>query len=310
MKLSICIPTYNRAVFLSKNIGIIINSIKIQKLFNKVEIIISDNNSTDDTSEIVKHFILSNPNIFISYFKQEESIPIYENQLYTVEKSSGEYFMWMGDDDFFVNQYLQKVITFIEEKEVGFIVSSYKYVDINGKGLEGGRDLNLPTKIYNPSFRNCLINSWRGHQMSGLVFKTSVLNEYRSMKVDNMYPFIYFSAFSCLNEKTLHLTEFPIIVTRPGQENKAWDYGEDGLLNDIFDNYNKLEIIFLKKTILQLSFFTKQPWRLLNYEKQGFKVLISAFFKICFSKNSTFLFKLLFPLVSIIMYLKIKNLNK
>ena len=56
--LSICIPTYNRGNYLRK----CLQSIEIQldkkpHLQNLVEIVISDNHSTDTTKEVVNEFI-------------------------------------------------------------------------------------------------------------------------------------------------------------------------------------------------------------------------------------------------------------
>lgn len=70
--LSICIPTFNRAEFLEKTILSIVN----QKCFietNKVEIVISDNCSEDNTKEISEKFI----QIYdgkIRYFRNSENI--------------------------------------------------------------------------------------------------------------------------------------------------------------------------------------------------------------------------------------------
>lgn len=60
--LSLCIPTYNRSQYLKKSI----DSIVCQKEFldGKVEIVISDNASDDDTREVVKPYLRRFANIF------------------------------------------------------------------------------------------------------------------------------------------------------------------------------------------------------------------------------------------------------
>ena len=70
--LSICIPTYNRANALDETL----NSITKQEIFattNKIEIVISDNCSTDETSEIVDKYIATYPYKII-YSKNDEDI--------------------------------------------------------------------------------------------------------------------------------------------------------------------------------------------------------------------------------------------
>ena len=67
---SICIPTYNRSVYLKKSIESIIS----QKPFidKLVEIVISDNSSTDDTQEVVREFTKKHDNIY--YYKNTENV--------------------------------------------------------------------------------------------------------------------------------------------------------------------------------------------------------------------------------------------
>jgi glucosyl-dolichyl phosphate glucuronosyltransferase len=68
MNISIIIPTYNRC----KYIGITIESLINQQYDGgAVEIIIADNNSTDDTKRIVEHFIESHPSKQIKYFLEK-----------------------------------------------------------------------------------------------------------------------------------------------------------------------------------------------------------------------------------------------
>jgi glycosyltransferase involved in cell wall biosynthesis len=70
--LSICIPTYNRADYLDKTI----QSIVLQKEFatfpDKVELVISDNASTDNTEEIVAKYLLKYTNVH--YYKNKNNI--------------------------------------------------------------------------------------------------------------------------------------------------------------------------------------------------------------------------------------------
>ena len=58
--LSICIPTYNRAEYLKKTL----ESIVWQRDFlsKDVEVVISDNCSTDDTASVVAKFVEKYPN--------------------------------------------------------------------------------------------------------------------------------------------------------------------------------------------------------------------------------------------------------
>ena len=60
--LSICIPTYNRAEYL---VGALENIISDPAFDERVEIVISDNASTDDTENVVGYFIKLYSNILL-----------------------------------------------------------------------------------------------------------------------------------------------------------------------------------------------------------------------------------------------------
>ena len=66
--LSICIPTYNRAEYLKKSLESLVG----QESFSEIEVVISDNCSTDNTQEVIAEFQKVYPNI--AYFRNEENI--------------------------------------------------------------------------------------------------------------------------------------------------------------------------------------------------------------------------------------------
>ncbi len=307
MKLSILIPTYNRSKYLSKNLAILNEYIQKGNYLQNIEIIVSNNNSADNTHDVVTSFQKENPNLYLRYFSQKENIGLEKNALYVLKEAIGEYVMYLGDDDYIVYPYLVEVINLINQNvNTKTIIPSIVAISTNGVPLGYGRDTNLTDKKYYPGFKNCIINSWRGHQLSGLLLKRENLyNSYLKRKVGNIYLFIYFVAFSCLNGDTYHLTKYPVKVTQPGQNNKDWGYGIDGLMNEVFDNYMKLQVNYVQKTILQLYFFYKQPWRLWRYKGNGFLHFWKSFLKIWISNNSTYLFRLLFPIE--VLYLMIIN---
>jgi len=66
--LSICIPTYNRAEYLKQSLDSLIS----QNRFNEIEVVISDNCSTDNTENVCLEFQKKFTNIH--YFKNKENI--------------------------------------------------------------------------------------------------------------------------------------------------------------------------------------------------------------------------------------------
>lgn len=296
MLISILIPTYNRAPFLLRNLEMLAGYIRKENLQEKVELVVSNNQSTDKTEEKIKLFQNGNNDIQVRYFTQTENIGLEKNALFVLKKAKGEYVMYLGDDDYIELDYMLECITYINDKTIHCIIPSNKPIDIKGNERTGGRDINLQTKKYESGFNNCIINAWRGHQLSGLVLKREKLyKSYLKYKVNNIYPFIFLVSLSSLNGDTVHLTEHPVKITVVPQTNKDWNYGKDGLINEIFDNYKKLPISNWEKTKLQLQHYRKQSWRLWSYRNQSNKILFRAFMNMWLSKNSTFVFKLVFP---------------
>jgi len=296
MLISILLPTYNRAPFLIKNLEMLAGYIRKGNLQDKVEIVVSNNQSIDKTEEKVKLFQNKNTDIQLRYFTQTENIGLEKNALFVLKEAKGEYVMYLGDDDYIELDYMLESIKYINDKTIHCIIPANKPIDIKGNEITGGRDVNLQTKKYESGFNNCIANAWRGHQLSGLVLKREKLYEsYLKYNVNNIYLFIFFVSLSSLNGDTVHLTEYPVKITVVPQTSKDWNYGKDGLLNEIFDNYKKLPLSNLKKTKLQLHHYRKQSWRLWSYRKQSNKIFLMAFMNIWLSKNSTFVFKLVFP---------------
>lgn len=308
IEISILIPTYNRSKFLIKNLERLSNYLKKGSLSENVEIVISNNSSNDNTHDILEDYIKKNPDILIQYFLQSENIGLEKNALFVLEKAKGLYVMYLGDDDYIEFDYLLNVYNNLTRNyKIFSIVPNYVPIDLNENILGESRDCNIETKLFKKGFINCVSNSWRAHQLSGLVLKREdLLYQYINCCVKNIYPFIFLLGYSCLRGDTLHITEFPVKVTQPGQQNKDWGYGKDGLFNEIFDNYKKLPINYFQCSFIQLYHFIKQDWRIFMYKSKGFKPFLSAFINIMFSKNSTFIFKIVFPFLIFLIMIRLK----
>lgn len=89
--LSICIPTYNRSVYLEDAL----KNITTDSAFSEeVEIVISDNASTDETESIVKKYTSQYNNI--KYYKNEENIRD-KNFILALSRGNGKYVRLFND---------------------------------------------------------------------------------------------------------------------------------------------------------------------------------------------------------------------
>lgn len=106
--LSICIPTYNRSEYLKEALLNIIND----PYFNEnVEIVISDNASTDNTEEIGLKYASKYNNVY--YFRNKENIRD-KNFILALKRSSGKYARLFNDTLRFKKGALQRMLDVIK----------------------------------------------------------------------------------------------------------------------------------------------------------------------------------------------------
>ena len=89
---SIGIPTHNRERLVSRAI-----ESALHQDYPHIEIVISDNASTDSTPEICRRYSQERPNV--RYIQQTQNVGATKNFDAVLQRSSGEFFMWLGDDD-------------------------------------------------------------------------------------------------------------------------------------------------------------------------------------------------------------------
>jgi abequosyltransferase len=95
--LSVCIPTYNRAEFLRQALASILAQTD-GTVADELEIVVSDNASSDDTDQVVAQ-LRKNTSLKINYFRNERNVGFDRNCLTAVERASGRYCWLLGDDD-------------------------------------------------------------------------------------------------------------------------------------------------------------------------------------------------------------------
>jgi glycosyltransferase involved in cell wall biosynthesis len=115
-KVSIGIPVYNGEEFLRKRFDSI-----LEQTFTDYEVIISDNASTDSTSEICKEYVKSD-NRF-RYVRQQNNIGGMLNFYFVLQEAKCKYFVWAAADDYWHPQFLEKNIRVLDsdDKIVGSI---------------------------------------------------------------------------------------------------------------------------------------------------------------------------------------------
>ena len=108
-KVSVCIVAYNQKEF----IGQCLNSLVNQEINFEFEIIISDDCSSDGTSDIIKEITSLNPNIIRS-FRHEKNIGAFDNFRFAHQQAKGEYIAHMDGDDYALPGKLQMQADYLD----------------------------------------------------------------------------------------------------------------------------------------------------------------------------------------------------
>ena len=192
MRLSILIPTYNRCQDLLRNLQLLEQFIIKSKLTEQVNVVVSNNASTDDTSRVIQDFQKRSKIEVVFLNDQEKNIGLEANALYILRKAISDYVMYLGDDDYLEEDFISRVIQQLNEHpSLGCIIPNDYWCLPDGT-IIGERERCQP-KYMDAGFNACFENAHRGHQLSGLVLKrVGLYDAYIKHGVHNIYPFIFF----------------------------------------------------------------------------------------------------------------------
>lgn len=127
---SVIMPTYNSEKFIKKAIDSVIN-----QTYKKWELIIVDDNSSDNTEIIVKEYCDKYCNIM--YIKSEVNNGAAISRNIAIEKSSGRYLAFLDSDDVWFSNKLERQLNFMKNNDCVISYTSYEVInDINGEVIK------------------------------------------------------------------------------------------------------------------------------------------------------------------------------
>jgi glycosyltransferase involved in cell wall biosynthesis len=127
--ISIGLPVYNGENYLAAAI----ESISAQS-FKDFELIISDNASTDRTSEICRYYMKHDKRV--RYFRNKRNLGAAPNYNRTYDLARGKYFKWTAHDDMLCPDFLKKCVKALEADSKAVLCQSLiEYIDENEKSL-------------------------------------------------------------------------------------------------------------------------------------------------------------------------------
>jgi hypothetical protein len=201
-RLSVGLPVFNGERFLSAAIQSVLDG-----SYADVELIVSDNGSTDGTEEIARSFAGQDDRI--RYVRNERNVGPVANFNRVFRESRGEYFKWLAYDDLCGRDLLSRCVEVLDNDPT-IVLCSARFVEIDEEGLPlGEQPYLLDLSSTRPHVRlGQLMCTSRGHPILFGVIRASTLR--RTGLLANYHG----SDRALLAELTLHgrLWEIPEVL--------------------------------------------------------------------------------------------------
>jgi glycosyltransferase involved in cell wall biosynthesis len=96
-----------------------------------LELVISDNASSDETEKVCRRLASADPRIV--YHRQAENVGLLNNFIATMRMATGEYFRWVGDDDYLAPNSLSRCLAaFARDDRLILVTAQVAFVGEDG----------------------------------------------------------------------------------------------------------------------------------------------------------------------------------
>lgn len=128
---TIGIPTYNRCHLLARSI-----ESALRQTYQNIEVVVSDNASTDDTSRVCNRYATQDGRL--KYTRLSTNRGATANFSEVLKHASGEYFLWLGDDDWLDEGYVRGCVDELHNQPAVAIVYGTPLYYYSGKFTNRG----------------------------------------------------------------------------------------------------------------------------------------------------------------------------
>lgn len=135
---SVITPIYNGEKTIEKTIKSV-----LEQTYNKFEMIIVDDLSSDNTVNIIKKYQKKDKRIKLFILNKKGGASGARN--FALKKATGKYIAFLDGDDLWKKNKLEKQVNFMEDNDIYFSYTDYSYIDSEGNNLNQYR--KCPKKI-------------------------------------------------------------------------------------------------------------------------------------------------------------------
>jgi len=201
-KITVAIPSYNRAEFLRP----LLDSILIQDYQNYEILIIEDKSpEREDIGKIISKYQTKTKKI--RYLQNEKNLGYDKNIRKLIDCSSGDYVFFMGNDDIVAENALSKVADLIiNNNNIGAVIRSYQTFKDDISNITGTFRYTPQDRILEISENGSVIAYRRSVVISGLVLKRETCLLYATEEIDGLLLYQVYLILQIMKSQNAVLT--------------------------------------------------------------------------------------------------------
>jgi len=163
-RVSIGVPVYNGEQFLAQTLDSLLG-----QTFRDIEIVISDNASTDGTAAICKAYAAKDSRI--EYIRQQRNLGASANYNVVVHRSAGEFFKWAAHDDLCEPVFIERCVELLDAHPDAVLAYPKSVLISDSDELiePVKEDMNLPWDRASKRLRHFLWNTSLCHPVFGVI---------------------------------------------------------------------------------------------------------------------------------------------
>lgn len=288
--LSICIPTFKRSDLLFVNLNQIYKQLNTLPEGFSLEIIIQDNNSEDDTINIVKKFTQLDTRF--KFFTNHKNIGPELNFELCLERSIGKYIWVLSDDDYILDNRLLDISNILLNIQPDFVyMNNYWYEDEPKFNFITNNNL-LDFREYNNNEEFLInVNYWITFISGGIFNRLTLGKNFDSKKyLGSNLIHVYWFLTAIINSKKSIYIDSTMIACKSNNHNinyNIFDTFCKNFRNILINTFNELNVnknVLSKIDSIMLANFL--PNYVLNYRvnksdsenKMAFEILYQQYY--------------------------------
>ena len=230
--LTVAIPTYNRARYLLQALDSVLSAVGVED--GNVNVVVSDNASTDDTRDVVADF----QGLNLRYHRNLANLGLHANVLKACGLADGDYVMLFSDDDLLYPGSISEVVAKLRAMpHLGAAASSIAIFDddspdrmVGRLRFQGGAGDLVLTK--GPQALLGVFS--RSTNLPGLVIRRDLLDVAGADRhAKSQYPQIYLMGRAAKSADVLYMAK-PLVRIRNNPVTN-WEYSHDYMANAVMD---------------------------------------------------------------------------